>query len=1083
MLINKGPSVMAWLPYRWYVRYVAWLETAIAFVIPLWIAQNKILPYLVNHIKEGSLAGFIIALTTGLAVGLLSAMVFWLPHILQGRELLFNLKTVSFSLVTVLIGYVLGIEMAISKLADVPDYLRRKILVYIYPVLLIILHAYNNLKTTKKYNILELHPVDNKITLPSGIEAVITDYRLDRDNVQRFTLRMSCSERLDLKYIPKYIKIEGHLWELEDIWQFKIISEEGISFKVIADYRYTDNQPTPVKPLIVDFTKQHGSSSFPFSSSLKKLYAMDIKRVVGANIRELNERLKSLEQMLGVSDSPAREGKKPHNLRPAWQFVAGILTLFIPKVGVNFLKVGLETYKANLKYIKKAGLNKAPPVLREVFGIALALFRPVARGLKQDGSVNWLIHEDYTHNLSEQTIKSIHTHESQPTELGGLIAQIKEFNGRALCGSGRWQERLPQKFQLIGKLSILSLFYASLGYTTTLIQNNVINIIIAVILTVVVSLPKTSPTTKPTVVSLTPSIIVFAISFLLLSVKNPFISIPSIIALGLFVKRYLTPLQGFLTQIISASSPIYKKANSSVTTRRQLLLGLVGTIISTSSCKKQALQKVSISNNELKEKIKWILTPQMIEMIKTITSLDTYNWIRGEDYYRFTPEIIAAVVIEEIINAEKRKIREAISSFLTRHGLFYNGTVGIGQVDSRIAQDLRFVLELYLQREKLYRFMDRYARDLFNSGVLYHQGLLETLLRPMSDEERAWREPLVSEHIAYREGNFHLIACLLADSDIVNLLGIRYLLELNSNGLESDTRNWSEQDIMRLFARYSGQRKVDGERSKAKKGIYELVKKMQIFTSVSSPVRTEENASSSPLDTEQTSLFDRFVTYWNARVQEKGKRREKFFFMHLMVNALAHVGGSFREPTKIRLYPHPQDNRGFIGILKAGSQTKLSVEYTASNGIKVFNLTEDYLRDTVGKEYDWDWIEERFTLERISKVLSSGKVLSRVSNLRRVYERYIELLGITSEEEKFLRSNLATATYYCAIRNKRPDEAIEIYLQALELRREDLTLQMKRQLIIATYEVAMYGKETSLRKVIDLYAEVLGRDIPSELKA
>ena len=206
---------------------------------------------------------------------------------------------------------------------------------------------------------------------------------------------------------------------------------------------------------------------------------------------------------------------------------------------------------------------------------------------------------------------------------------------------------------------------------------------------------------------------------------------------------------------------------------------------------------------------------------------------------------------------------------------------------------------------------------------------------------------------------------------------------------------------------------------------------------------------------------------------------------HTLVDALVYAGEVYRKDIRVRLYPNPipNDPKSIIGVLQVDSQTVLSVRYTRNEGPMLYPA-----RPNLGaRQYDWDWLGGRFTLDRIKKLLSSNRLISRVGSLRDVYEGYVRDLGITEEEESRLRSNLATAAFYTVKADRTPQEVtgiIQTYLDALGLKKEELTFELKLQLIIATYEVAKEGKDESLGKCIDHYTTALGdpKDLSDDLK-
>ncbi|MDO8488725.1 MAG: sigma factor, partial [Candidatus Omnitrophota bacterium] len=145
---------------------------------------------------------------------------------------------------------------------------------------------------------------------------------------------------------------------------------------------------------------------------------------------------------LVVSDSSNRQiGSSSNNgshhfWRPLTQYIAGgSFKLWGWIRGDNNLKSiadkaylypARQTYNANLAYIQEIHGNRGPPTLRDKIR---ALIMPIARGLTPDGSINWLIPLKLIQKyFSSATVSSIQIHESQPSELRGLIAQYRAQN-------------------------------------------------------------------------------------------------------------------------------------------------------------------------------------------------------------------------------------------------------------------------------------------------------------------------------------------------------------------------------------------------------------------------------------------------------------------------------------------------------------------------------------------------------------------------------------------------------------------------------------------------------------------------------
>ncbi|MFH1777153.1 MAG: hypothetical protein ABH952_06330 [Candidatus Omnitrophota bacterium] len=242
----------------------------------------------------------------------------------------------------------------------------------------------------------------------------------------------------------------------------------------------------------------------------------------------------------------------------------------------------------------------------------------------------------------------------------------------------------------------------------------------------------------------------------------------------------------------------------------------------------------------------------------------------------------------------------------------------------------------------------------------------------------------------------------------------------------------------------------------------------QLITDVSSPREGD-------IATEAAS-YKRFMKFWEREYKETKKRN----YAHALINGLVYAGEICEGDIKIRIYPDIEPKKGLIGVLVLEYEVRLSLRYTDKGEIEKYNLPID--GNFGGREYDWRWIEGRFTLERIKQIITAKYVLAKVGELRDIYEGYLRELDISDEEEKLLRSNLAIATFYCVRANTTPYETIKIYLKALGMQKEGLDFRLKKQLVIATYEVAMNGHDESLKKVIQYYKRVLGDIIPEELK-
>ncbi|MFA4842787.1 MAG: pyruvate kinase, partial [Candidatus Omnitrophota bacterium] len=154
--------------------------------------------------------------------------------------------------------------------------------------------------------------------------------------------------------------------------------------------------------------------------------------------------LKEVSRKAALSDSltteadPARtrDVEGTHQLIPITQLGAVILSSIAGIFSGNqestevFSGVFRYSYSLALKHLFETG----PPILKYAFlpiYIPLALFMPVARGLKA-GEINWLCPGLVKANPPSEAIKeSIRTHESAPSELTGLYWQFAQHPATA----------------------------------------------------------------------------------------------------------------------------------------------------------------------------------------------------------------------------------------------------------------------------------------------------------------------------------------------------------------------------------------------------------------------------------------------------------------------------------------------------------------------------------------------------------------------------------------------------------------------------------------------------------------------------
>ncbi|MCM8780822.1 MAG: hypothetical protein NC908_02730, partial [Candidatus Omnitrophica bacterium] len=160
----------------------------------------------------------------------------------------------------------------------------------------------------------------------------------------------------------------------------------------------------------------------------------------------------------GEPSSPL--GRKSHNLRPAWQFVAGLVTLAIPGVGTGFLRVGWYTYKESFLQFLKNNLNRGSPLQKLVviiivltIGPFFALFAPVAFRTKE-GQIIWHINPNF---LPDHIKASVEIHEAQPTELRGLIAQAIGFINKAVVRTVDTSASSPTYSSLFSRRGFLTI--------------------------------------------------------------------------------------------------------------------------------------------------------------------------------------------------------------------------------------------------------------------------------------------------------------------------------------------------------------------------------------------------------------------------------------------------------------------------------------------------------------------------------------------------------------------------------------------------------------------------------------------------
>ncbi|MCM8757758.1 MAG: DUF294 nucleotidyltransferase-like domain-containing protein, partial [Candidatus Omnitrophica bacterium] len=206
-------------------------------------------------------------------------------------------------------------------------------------------------------------------------------------------------------------------------------------------------------------------------------------------------------------------------------------------------------------------------------------------------------------------------------------------------------------------------------------------------------------------------------------------------------------------------------------------------------------------------------------------------------FFRLKPEFIACIVLEEYLS--QIKIKEVIAKFLTRLG--HNGSIGIGQVQLRLAKEPEFIQALYENKEDLLKLLTDKEKETFKVFIKIYEdqykGFFEALNNPEIDfcisEEEVEKEiqrrekelrNILRAWIDINEANYNTMADLL-EIEAINIFAVGFVIRKNANGIRE---NWTEKDLKVIAARYSGERKP-GERAERKMDLYQKIKKLEIF--------------------------------------------------------------------------------------------------------------------------------------------------------------------------------------------------------------------------------------------------------------
>ncbi|MCM8819804.1 MAG: glycosyltransferase, partial [Candidatus Omnitrophica bacterium] len=125
-----------------------------------------------------------------------------------------------------------------------------------------------------------------------------------------------------------------------------------------------------------------------------------------------------------------------------------------------------------------------------------------------------------------------------------------------------------------------------------------------------------------------------------------------------------------------------------------------------------------------------------------------------------------------------------------------------------------------------------------------------------------------------------------------------------------------------------------------------------------------------------------FFRFWQENYKPRARNKVNHIY-HLIINGLMKVADEFYKERDviIKIYPSEKDN--VIGILKVSNKIVISViAYIHQKNQEIIKESkiQEEIKGREAKEYDWQWFKQRFTLEKIKKISSSGNILARVGS-------------------------------------------------------------------------------------------------------
>ena len=194
----------------------------------------------------------------------------------------------------------------------------------------------------------------------------------------------------------------------------------------------------------------------------------------------------------------------------------------------------------------------------------------------------------------------------------------------------------------------------------------------------------------------------------------------------------------------------------------------------------------------------------------------------------------------------------------------------------------------------------------------------------------------------------------------------------------------------------------------------------------------------------------------NAQWHEKRGGRDPIDIVSFrLVKGLLDIYKSY--PVKIRLYkglPISGDTRVAVVILQDGQVLSYEADLTE---VRAYTGTEDELEQE-NESLDWEWIEQEYNKKKIEAMLQWAEPIKRIAMIKAAYDIYVQrvMLELLSEEDR----NVARTGAFFTAKYGRPvlssiEGLISTYLMKLNREAKDITLETRRKLVLAVYQVAM----------------------------